>query len=122
MTRPRLLPTLGIALISSLAAAALALAAPHVLGTATSTPAMSEGPTASSYMAAYVYACQPIEFDFAGVQLPIDPVATRIHSELFLAKYHGSCRDFYYAAVAPLLPGERQPYHFPADYPLSSLH
>lgn len=62
---------------------------------------------------AYVFACQPVESDIAGVRQPLDEAAAKVYAELFVTKYDGSCRDFYYLEVVPQLDGEFQPFIIP---------
>jgi hypothetical protein len=68
---------------------------------------------AAAFVEAYVYACQPVEYDFAGVREPLNEVPGRVHDELFLGRYNGSCRAFYFQEVVPRLDGERQPFFVP---------
>ena len=70
----------------------------------------------AAFVEAYVYACQPVEYDFAGVREALRDGPRQVHDKLFLAKYQGSCRDFYYGEVVPRLALERQPFFFlPVD-------
>lgn len=64
---------------------------------------------AGAFLDAYVHACQPVEYDFAGVMHNLDEEAKRIHDDLFLGEYGGSCRDFYFGEVVPRLDPERRP-------------
>ena len=67
----------------------------------------------AAFVEAYVYACQPVEYDFAGVRDPLKDTTRQVHDRLFLAEYGGSCRDFYYGEVVPRLAPERQPFFLP---------
>jgi hypothetical protein len=67
----------------------------------------------SAFVEAYVYACQPVEYDNAGVREPLSQVADWVHGRLFLDQYNGSCRDFYFGEVVPRLDGELQPFFIP---------
>lgn len=70
----------------------------------------------AAFVEAYVYACQPVEYDFAGVREALKDASRQVHDELFLVEYHGICRDFYYGEVVPRLALERQPFFFlPVD-------
>jgi hypothetical protein len=74
----------------------------------TSTQAVAEtaslGPNPRGpFVEAYVYACQPVEYDFAGGKHELSVVGRWIHDNLFLTEQRGSCRDFYVAEVAPRL-------------------
>ena len=64
----------------------------------------------AAFVDAYIYACQPVEHDFAGVQQNLSEAAERVYDEVFRAAYLGSCRDFYYAEVVPLLEVDQRPY------------
>ena len=69
----------------------------------------------AAFVETYVYACQPVEYDFAGVRDPLKETARQVHDRLFLAEYGGSCGDFYYGEVVPRLAPERQPFFRPVD-------
>jgi hypothetical protein len=67
----------------------------------------------AAFVEAYVYACQPVEYDFAGVREPLEDASRQVHDKLFLVDYDGSCRGFYYGEVVPRLAPERQPFFLP---------
>lgn len=67
------------------------------------------------FVEAYVYGCQPVEYDAAGVREPLDDASRQVHDGLFLVDYRGSCRDFYYGEVVPRLAPEMQPFFLPVD-------
>jgi hypothetical protein len=74
----------------------------------TSTQAVAETASLGSsprgpFVEAYVYACQPVEYDFAGARYELSVVGRWIHDNLFLTEQRGNCRDFYLAEVAPRL-------------------
>lgn len=71
--------------------------------------------SSAAFVEAYVYACQPVEYDFAGVREPLKDASRQIHDQLFLVEYRGSCRDFYYGEVVPRLAPERRPFFLPVD-------
>lgn len=70
----------------------------------------------SAFMDAYVYACQPVEYDFAGREQPLDETAQRIYDELYVGKYARSCLDFFYHEVVGFIDAERQPYFTPVEF------
>jgi hypothetical protein len=72
--------------------------------------------SSAAFVEAYVYACQPVEFDNAGVREPLNQVADWVHGKLFLDRYNGSCRDFYFEEVVPRLDVELQPFFIPEQY------
>jgi hypothetical protein len=67
----------------------------------------------AAFVEAYIYACQPVEYDFAGIRAHLNEAATQVYDWLFLVEYGGSCRDFYFEVVVPRLEVERQPYFLP---------
>jgi hypothetical protein len=80
----------------------------------TSTPAETGADwslqSSAAFVEAYVYACQPVEYDFAGVREPLKGASRQVHDQLFLVEYRGICHDFYYGQVVPRLPPERRPF------------
>lgn len=90
------------------AAAALLLAAVSVEARAESAAYWSEQPNAA-FVAAYVFACQPVEYDFAGRRDPLGDVAGKIYEELFAGTYGGNCQDFYFGEVVPRLDSDQRP-------------
>lgn len=60
----------------------------------------------AAFVEAYVYACQPVEYDFAGARDALGEISKRVHDELFLAQYQSDCRAFYYGEVVPRLAPE----------------
>lgn len=62
--------------------------------------------SSAAFVEAYVYACQPVEYDFAGVREPLKDASQQVYDELFLVEYRGVCRDFYYGEIAPRLAPE----------------
>ena len=86
----------------------LMIAAAGTLVALTSTSALAEvaslGPNPKGpFVEAYVYACQPVEYDFAGGRHELSVVGRWIHDNLFLVEQQGNCRDFYVAEVEPRL-------------------
>ena len=71
--------------------------------------------SSAAFVEAYVYACQPVEYDFAGVREALKDASRQVHDKLFLVEYRGVCSDFYYGEVEPRLPPERQPFFLPLD-------
>ena len=83
-------------------------------GTPAETGADRSLQSSAAFVEAYVYACQPVEYDFAGVREALNDASRQVHDKLFLLEYHGICRDFYYGEVAPRLALERQPFFWPS--------
>jgi hypothetical protein len=67
----------------------------------------------AAFVDAYVFACQPVEYDFAGVRDPLKGMALKVYEQLFLGEYHDSCRDFYFEEVVPRLDPDLRPQLFP---------
>jgi hypothetical protein len=51
----------------------------------------------------YIYACEPVEYDFGGAKPALSIAAAWMYDELFVAKYASSCRDFFFEEVSYLL-------------------
>lgn len=66
----------------------------------------------AAFMETYVFACQPVEYDFAGARDPLRPVALEIYEQVFVVKYDSDCRDFYFEEVVPRLDLDLRP-HIP---------
>ena len=64
----------------------------------------------SAFVDAYVFACQPVEYDFAGVQAPLQGAALDVYEQLFVRTYGNSCRAFYFGEVVPRLDPDRRPF------------
>jgi hypothetical protein len=82
------------------AIALLTLAVFAVAPIAAKAPAVPAEPPLSTAFEVYVYACQPVEYDFAGAMPPLSEAAVSVHDELFANYYGNSCRDFYYGEIA----------------------
>ena len=78
-------------------------------------------PPPGAFVDVYIYACQPVEYDFAGVRQDLNDSATWVHDNLFLRTYDGSCRDFYFAEVVPRLEPGLRPRLMPATSSASKL-
>lgn len=63
--------------------------------------------SSAAFVEAYVYACQPVEYDFAGAKEALKDASQQVHDKLFLVEYRGNCRDFYYGEVVPRLASEK---------------
>jgi hypothetical protein len=68
----------------------------------------------AAFVDAYVFACQPVEYDFAGAREPLFGVARKVYEQLLLGAHDGSCRSFYLEEVVPRLDVEMRPYFLPA--------
>jgi hypothetical protein len=82
-------------------------------GAVAANPAVSTHQGADDLMEVYIYACQPVEYDFGGVRIDLDEAATLVHQESFLTDHGGSCREFYFGEIVPLLDPERWPFFLP---------
>ena len=67
----------------------------------------------AAFVEAYVYACQPVEYDFAGAREPLTEVGRKVYEQLYLGAYKGSCRSFYFEEVVPRLDVDLRPYLLP---------
>ena len=65
------------------------------------------------FVDAYVFACQPVEYDFAGNREPLVGIARKVYEQLFLGAHGGSCRGFYFEEVVPRLDVDMRPYFMP---------
>jgi hypothetical protein len=68
----------------------------------------------AAFVAAYVDACQPVEYDFGGARESLSSTAVAVRDEIFTRIYGGSCRDFYFNEVVRRLEVDQQPYFIPA--------
>jgi hypothetical protein len=64
----------------------------------------------AAFVEAFVFACQPVEYDFAGARDPLKPTALAIYERLFVGTYHSNCRDFYFDEVVPRLDIDQRPH------------
>jgi hypothetical protein len=76
------------------------------------TAPISIDPT-GAFVETYIYACQPVEYDFAGMKQDLGLAAQSVHDSLFVGDYKSSCRDFYFEQVVPRLKPENRPYFIP---------
>ncbi len=65
------------------------------------------------FVEAYVFACQPVEYDFAGAQEPLRGVAIKIYEQLLLGEYDDNCSSFYFNEVFPRLDANLRPHLLP---------
>lgn len=63
----------------------------------------------ASFVEAYVFACQPVEYDFAGARETLKEAALEIYEQLFVGTYGSNCRDFYFDEVVPRLDVDQRP-------------
>ena len=64
----------------------------------------------AAFFEVYIHACQPVEYDFAGVRQELTKVAAWMYEELFVKEYAGSCRDFYFGEVVQrIVPTQLRP-------------
>ena len=55
------------------------------------------------FLEVYIYACEPVEYDFAGAKPALTSAGAWMYNELFGKKYASSCRDFYFEEISFLL-------------------
>ena len=67
----------------------------------------------AAFVDAYVYACEPVEYDFAGVGHDLSDAGRQVYDDLFLKEHGGSCREFYYGELVPRLDVADRPYFLP---------
>jgi len=60
-----------------------------------------------------VFACQPVEYDFAGLRAPLSDAASQVYEQLVLDRYGDNCRSFYFEEVVPRLAKDQQPHLLP---------
>jgi hypothetical protein len=48
----------------------------------------------------YIYACEPVEYAFAGAKPELSQAGAEMYRELFIKKYASSCRDFYFEEIS----------------------
>jgi len=64
----------------------------------------------AAFIDAYVFACQPVEYDFAGSRAPLSDAAHQVYEQVVLDKYGDNCRTFYFEEIVPRLPKDQQPH------------
>ena len=53
------------------------------------------------FLEVYIYACEPVEYDFGGGAKPeLTEAGVTMYNELFVKKYASSCRDFYFEEIS----------------------
>ena len=52
------------------------------------------------FLEVYVYACEPVEYSFAGAKPELSEEGTEMYRELFIKKHASSCRDFYFEEIS----------------------
>jgi hypothetical protein len=63
----------------------------------------------AAFIDAYVFACQPVEFDFAGSRAPLSDAARQVYQQGVLDKYGDNCSSFYFEEVVPRLAKDQRP-------------
>jgi hypothetical protein len=67
----------------------------------------------AAFIDAYVFACQPVEYDFAGSRAPLSDAARQVYEQVVLDKYGDDCRSFYFEEVVPRLAKDQRPRFLP---------
>jgi hypothetical protein len=53
------------------------------------------------FLEVYIYACEPVEYDFGGGAKPqLTEAGAKMYSDLFVKLYASSCRDFYFEEIS----------------------
>jgi hypothetical protein len=53
------------------------------------------------FLEVYIYACEPVEYDFGGGTKPeLTEAGAKMYSDLFVKVYASSCRDFYFEEIS----------------------
>ena len=52
------------------------------------------------FLEVYVYACEPVEYSFAGAKPELSEAGAKMYNELFVKQYASSCRDFYFEEIS----------------------
>jgi hypothetical protein len=53
------------------------------------------------FLEVYIYACEPVEYDFGGGAKPgLTEAGAKMYSDLFVKVYASSCRDFYFEEIS----------------------
>jgi hypothetical protein len=52
------------------------------------------------FLEVYIYACEPVEYSFAGAKPELTEAGAEMYRELFIKKYASSCRDFYFEEIS----------------------
>ena len=55
------------------------------------------------FLEVYIYACEPVEYSFAGAKPELTDAGAKMYSELLVKQYASSCRDFYFEEISLLL-------------------
>lgn len=114
--RPRVMRPSPDNAVSRLAKAVRLAGATAIVATLSGAGGLAgEPPPATAFVDTYVYACQPVEYDFAGARVDLGSAAQQVHDNVFLGEYKGSCREFYFEEVVPRLPTDRRPLFLPSD-------
>ncbi len=67
----------------------------------------------AAFIDAYVFACQPVEYDFAGSRAPLSDAARQVYEQVVLDRYGDNCRSFYFEEVVPRLAKDQRPHLLP---------
>jgi len=52
------------------------------------------------FLEVYVYACEPVEYSFAGAKPELSEAGAKMHNELFVKVHASSSRDFYFEEIS----------------------